>query len=126
MTLYDARILEKSIDIVEERLKKLLKLSGYHIVYERNIEKKLERRANKNNKYRVIGVDPYFSYELTRIEEKVGLLLPFNILLQEINDQKVEVSIINVEFTFSTLGNARIFGVAAVIQSELDKIISSL
>jgi len=127
MKLYNSKIIDNSFTNTKVRLKNLLKSYGYSVTSEMNIHKELRKLDIKHRKYVVIGVSrPSFIYELLRMDDKIGTLLPFNILLQEINPNTVEILIVNVEFTLASLKSVHVNDLATVINEELNEILESL
>ena len=46
-----------------------------------------------SGKYRILGAcNPQFAHEALKIEDKLGVLLPCNVIVRETSDQQVEVA----------------------------------
>jgi uncharacterized protein (DUF302 family) len=59
-------------------------------------------------------------------EDKIGLLMPCNVVVQEIADNKVEVAAIDVEVSMRTVNNPGLHEIGKEVRLKLKKVIDSL
>lgn len=76
--------------------------------------------------YTILGAcNPPFAYEALQVENKIGLLLPCNIIVQELPDGKVEVSAIDPMQSMQAVGNPSLKIIAEQIQAKLRNVINN-
>ena len=77
--------------------------------------------------YRILGAcNPPFAWQALQVEEKIGLLLPCNVIVQETADGKVEAAAIDPSAAMQTVGNPRLTGIAEQVKAKLAKVIAAL
>jgi len=77
--------------------------------------------------YRILGAcNPKLAHEALEIEDKVGTMLPCNVVVQEIGGGRVEVAAIDPVASMQAIDNPRLREAAAVVQSKLKSVIENL
>jgi uncharacterized protein (DUF302 family) len=90
----------------------------------RSIKKKLDVDFRK---YRILGAcNPPFAHKALQAEDKIGTMLPCNVIVQELEDGKVEVAAIDPIASMQAVGNPNLKGIAEQVQAKLKKVIDSL
>jgi len=85
------------------------------------LKKKLDVEFRK---YRILGAcNPPFAYKALTAENKIGAMLPCNVIVQEISDGQVEVTAIDPLASMQAVENPALTGIAAEISSKLKKVI---
>ena len=84
---------EETIDKVTEELKK----EGFGVLTEIDVKAALKKKINVDfRKYQILGAcNPSFAYKALLAEDKIGTMLPCNVIVQEREDGKVEVAAID-------------------------------
>ncbi len=129
MSYYFTKILksksfEEAIDLVTEELKK----EGFGILTEINVKETLKKKLDVDfRKYKILGAcNPPFAYKALLAEDKIGLMLPCNVIVQENNNGETEVSAIDPISSMSAVKNESLGDVAVEVQAKLKKVIDSL
>lgn len=101
-----------------------LKEEGFGILTEIDMQATLKAKLGVDRKpYRILGAcNPSFANQALKIENKVGLMLPCNVVVQELDDA-IEVSVIDPVAAMSPIANETLSGIAAVVESKLKKVI---
>ncbi|MBN1599000.1 MAG: DUF302 domain-containing protein [Bacteroidales bacterium] len=109
---------------VEEKLKE----SGLGIVSEIDLDKKFKEKLDVSfRRYKILGAcSPAHAYKAVRTEENIGLMLPCNVVIQEKDSNKIDVSVIDPVASMMAIENQELQPVALEIQSKLRKFIESL
>jgi uncharacterized protein (DUF302 family) len=77
--------------------------------------------------YRILGAcNPPFAYKALQAEEKIGLLLPCNVIVQERTEGGVEVSAIDPAASMQTVANPALSDIAGQVREKLQSVIARL
>jgi uncharacterized protein (DUF302 family) len=78
-------------------------------------------------KYYILGAcNPPFAYKALQVEKMVGTMLPCNVVVQESEGGKTEVSAVDPVASMQAVQNPQLLEVAREVQAKLKKIIESL
>jgi len=115
---------EETIDRVTDELQK----EGFSIITEIDLQEKFKMKLNINfRKYKILGAcNPKLAYEAIMQEDKIGLLLPCNILVQEQEDGLVEVAAINPLVSIGSIENERLKAFASEVSQKLEAVINRI
>ena len=94
MSFYYAKVLSLPFDQAVQKVSEALKEVGFGIITEISIHETLKKKIDVDfRKYKILGAcNPNFSYQALQADDKVGLLLPCNVVIQEIAEDVVEIS----------------------------------
>lgn len=109
-------------------VKALLKDEGFGVLTEINIQKTLKEKLNVDfKKYIILGAcNPSFAYKALQSENKIGTMLPCNIILQEHDQNTVEVSSINPIDSMQSVKNNALLDIAKEVSNKLETVINNL
>jgi len=112
---------DKAITGVTEELKK----EGFGILTEIDVKATLKKKLDVDfRNYRILGAcNPPFAYKALQAEDKIGTMLPCNVIVQEISDGKVEVTAIDPLASMQAVENPALKAIAAEISGKLKKVI---
>jgi uncharacterized protein (DUF302 family) len=128
VSYYFSKILDVSFDqavaVVSEELRK----GGFGILTEIDVRETMKAKLNVDfRKYRILGAcNPPFAYEALKTEDKIGLMMPCNVIVQETSDGRIEVAAIDPLESMSAVANPKLQDVAVEIRDKLKKVIDSL
>jgi uncharacterized protein (DUF302 family) len=105
-----------------------LKTEGFGVLSEINIDEKLKEKLGVDfRKYKILGAcNPAYAYKALQLEDKIGVMLPCNVIIQETKDGSVEVSAVNPMSSMSGVNNPKLMDIAGEIQSKLRAVIDKL
>jgi uncharacterized protein (DUF302 family) len=114
---------EAVLSVTEE-----LKKEGFGILTEINVTSTLKEKLDVDfRKYRILGAcNPPFAYRALQAEPKIGLMLPCNVIVQELDDGKIEVSAVDPLASMQAIHNKDLQAIAEEIQLKLKKVIEQL
>ena len=112
---------DKAITGVTEELKK----EGFGILTEIDVKATLKKKLDVDfRNYRILGAcNPPFAYKALQAEDKIGTMLPCNVIVQEISAGKVEVTAIDPLASMQAVENPALKAIAAEISGKLKKVI---
>jgi uncharacterized protein (DUF302 family) len=115
--------LESATTIVKHELQK----EGFGIVTEFDVNKALKEKLDVDFRpYRILGAcNPQFALRSINAEDKIGVILPCNVMLQEIDDG-IEIAIINPKSMVSEIDNNEMKLIANEISEKLKRVISRI
>lgn len=129
MKYYISRTLENiAFEDVIARVTELLKEQGFGILTEIDVRQTMKKKLDVDfRKYRILGAcNPPFALKALQTEDKIGTMLPCNVIVQEINKSDIEVAAIDPEASMMAVENPALADLAAEIKSRLEKVIDSL
>jgi uncharacterized protein (DUF302 family) len=78
-------------------------------------------------KYRILGAcNPNFAYEAIKAEDKIGIMLPCNVIVQEQEDGIVEVSAVDPIASMVSVQNNSLANIASEVSVKLNRVINNL
>ncbi|MEE4198691.1 MAG: DUF302 domain-containing protein [Bacteroidales bacterium] len=115
---------EETIDRVTEELKK----EGFGILTEIDVQATLKKKLDVDfKKYQILGAcNPPFAHKALQAENKIGAMLPCNVIVQELNDGKTEVAAVDPVVSMQAVENENLAGIASEIRAKLEKVIHSM
>ena len=115
---------EGAIKKVTEELKK----EGFGIISEIDLKEKFKEKLNIDfRNYKILGAcNPSLAYRAIEQEDKIGTMLPCNILVQEREIGGVEVSAINPLESMGAVRNENLQSIAAEVSAKLQLVIERL
>jgi uncharacterized protein (DUF302 family) len=115
----------------EEALEKVtseLKKEGFGILTEIDVKKTLKKKLDVDfRRYKILGAcNPPFAYQALLSEDKIGLMLPCNVIVQETPEGKVEVSAIDPVASMQAVENQELGEIAIQVREKLRTVISRI
>lgn len=128
MSYYFAKTLACNFDEAVERTVAALKEAGFGIITEIDVRETFKKKLNLDfRSYRILGAcNPQMAHEALSIEDKVGTMLPCNVIVQDVGGGKTEVAAIDPVASMQAVGNPRLLEPAKQVQAKLTDVIARL
>lgn len=128
MSYYFNKTLNTSFDDAVARVFTELKKEGFGVLTDIDVSEALRKKLDMDfKKYRILGAcNPPFAYKALQLEDKIGTMLPCNVIVQEISAGVVEVAAIDPIASMQAIDNPKLRSVAEQMQSMLKKVIAAL
>ena len=128
MTYYFAKTLTAGFDDAVRRTTEALKQEGFGIITEIDVKETMKKKINVDfRSYRILGAcNPTLAHEALQIEDKVGTMLPCNVVVQDLGEGRTEVAAIDPVASMQAIDNHRLKQAAESVQALLKKVIASL
>lgn len=125
---FDKTLLGRNFEETIEIVKAALKEEGFGIITEIDMKDTLKKKIDVDYKqYTILGAcNPTFAYRALQCEDKIGVLLPCNVVVQEKENGAVEVSAINPNETMSAVHNEVLGSLAGEVTEKLMKVMENL
>ncbi|TVR39267.1 MAG: DUF302 domain-containing protein [Bacteroidia bacterium] len=129
MTYYFSKIFnDKGFDEAIAEVTEALKQEGFGVLTEIDVQGTLKQKLDVDfRKYRILGAcNPHFAYKAFQAEDKIGILLPCNVIVQEHDDGSVEVAAMNPVAAMSAVQNEELGGLAGEVEKIMERVVNSL
>jgi uncharacterized protein (DUF302 family) len=115
---------DEAISMVIEELKK----EGFGILTEIDVKETLKRKLDiEFRSYKILGAcNPTFAYQALQEEDKIGTMLPCNVIVQQHTDGNVEVSAVDPIASMQAIENPKLRDVAEQVRAKLKRVIDNL
>jgi uncharacterized protein (DUF302 family) len=105
-----------------------LKREGFGILTDIDVKETLKKKLNVDfRRYRILGAcNPPFAYQALQAEDKIGTMLPCNVIVQEDEEGKIEVAAIDPIGSMRAVENPKLREVGEQVQVRLKRVIGNL
>ena len=128
MSYYHNKIVSGDFDTVIKKVTALLKEQGFGVLTEIDIQQTLKKKLDVDfKKYKILGAcNPAFAYKALQAEDKIGTMLPCNIIVQEIDENKIEIAAINPLISMQSVKNNQLEDIAQEVSEKLKNVILNI
>ena len=128
MEYYFSKTLNVSFDEAIKITTEALKSEGFGVISEIRMHEKLKEKLDVDfKKYTILGAcNPPFAYKALQAEDKIGTMLPCNVLVIEQAENEIEVAAVNPIASMQAITNPALGDVAQQVTDKLRKIILDL
>ncbi len=127
MSYYFAKTLNVPFDQAVEQVTAALKAQGFGVLTDIDVKATMKKKLDVDfRNYRILGAcNPPFAYQALEAEDKIGTMLPCNVIVQE-TAGGVEVAAIDPLASMSAVDNPKLAEVGGQVRSKLQSVIDSL
>ena len=128
MTYHFSKTLKLSFDVAVERVINALKHEGFGVLTDIDVKATMKKKLDVDfRNYRILGAcNPALAHKALQLEDKIGTMLPCNVVLQELSPGQIEVSAVDPVASMMAIENPRLADVAKTVQSKLKAVIDGL
>ena len=128
MAYYHSRTIHNNFENVLAAVTDGLKKEGFGILSQINITEKLKEKLGIDfYRYIILGAcNPALAYEALQTEDKIGVMLPCNVILQEKEPGKIEIAAIDPAGSMAAVGNPALVPIAGEVGKKLKKVIDTI
>ena len=128
MSFYIAKALQMPFDAAIEKVTVALNKEGFGILTDIDVRETMKKKLGIDwRPYRILGAcNPPLARQALEAEDKIGTMLPCNVIVQDLGDGRVEVAAIDPVGTMERIGNPRLTELAQSVRSKLSAVLSSL
>ena len=128
MNYHNSKTVNYSFEETLEKLQTKLKESGFGIVTELDVKQTFKNKLNVDfRNYKILGAcNPKIAHKGISMEKNLGVLLPCNVVVQEHEPGKVEVSFVNPTSSLSNVNNPELESIAGEVSVGLNKALEQL
>lgn len=128
MSYYFSKIVNYDFDKAIAKVTEELKKEGFGVLTEIDVKETFKKKLDIDfKKYRILGAcNPHFAYEAIQKEDKIGTMLPCNIIVQEHANGTVEVTAVDPVASMMAVKNDALGNLAKQVREKLSKVIENL
>jgi len=128
MTYYFAKTLAGSFDDVVARTREALARQGFGVLTEIDVAATLKAKIGAEiAPYLILGAcNPSLAYEALQLEDKVGTMLPCNVVVRDAGDGRTEVAAIDPVASMSAIPNPMLKKQAAIVADKLAAVVADI
>jgi uncharacterized protein (DUF302 family) len=128
MSYYVSTKFNGSFDEAITKTTEELKKEGFGILTEIDVKETLKKKLDVDfKKYKILGAcNPGFAHKALQAEDKIGTMLPCNVIVEEHEDGTVEVSAVNPLDSMQAVENSSLGDIAGEVKSKLEKVIKAI
>ena len=128
MNYYFSKALNTSFEEAIDKVTKALKEEGFGILTEIDVQDTFKKKLDVDfRKYRILGAcNPQMAHKAISAESKIGTMLPCNVIVQEVENGKIEVSAVDPVASMTAIENDELGGIAQEVRAKLKTFIERL
>jgi uncharacterized protein (DUF302 family) len=128
MKYYISKQLNSSFETAIEKVKESLKTEGFGVLCEINIQEKLKEKLGVDfRKYTILGAcNPAFAHKALLSEDRIGTMLPCNVIVQEREPGNVEISAVDPLASMMAVENTALAAIASEVKEKLERVMNVL
>lgn len=128
MSYYIATTLQASFEEAIDRTETALKEEGFGIISRVDIQEALKTKIGVDFRpYTILGAcNPALAHEALKLEDKVGTMLPCNVVVQAREDGSSEVAAIDPVASMQAIENPQLVEAATEVRQRLSRVIHRL
>jgi uncharacterized protein (DUF302 family) len=128
MSYYLSRTIEFGFDDTVAKVVDALKREGFGILTEIDVAATMKQKLGiEFRPYRILGAcNPLLAHRALSAEDKIGVMLPCNVIVQEAGAGKVEVASIDPRAAMERVGNPALADLAREVADKLARVISAI
>lgn len=121
MSYYIANRIDEPFDRAIVTVTERLKAQGFGVLSDIDVQGTLKAKIGVEiPKYRILGAcNPSFAHEALKLEDKLGVLLPCNVIVRETADGKVEIASVDPVVAMERTGNPALTATAEEVRRRL-------
>ena len=121
MQYYLSKTVDKTFDQAIDAVTKALSDEGFGILTDIDVKETLKKKLDLDfRKYRILGAcNPRYAYKALEAEDKIGVMLPCSVIVQETSDGKVEIAAMDPVPVMEVIENRALAKVAHDVRDRL-------
>lgn len=128
MDYYFSKVLDMPVEQAVQRVTEALATKGFGILTTIDIAATLKRKLDVDFRpYVILGAcNPPFAFKALTSEDKIGTMLPCNVIVQEVGSGKSEVAAVDPAASMQAIENPELATIAGEVRELLKGIIAGL
>lgn len=128
MKYYFEKTVNYSFEDAVVRVTEELKKEGFGVLTEIDVATTLKKKLDVDfRKYKILGAcNPPFAYKALQAEDKIGVMLPCNVIVQQISDTQTEIAAVDPVASMQSVENEKLASVANEVQQKLKHVIHNV
>lgn len=113
---------------MDSKVREELKKEGFGVITEIDIKKTLKEKIDVDfRNYTIIGAcNPAFAYKALQAEDKIGILLPCNVVIQETKNGEIEVLAFDPASVMMNMESPELDDLSTEVREKLTRVLENL
>ena len=113
---------------MDVKVREELKKEGFGVITEIDLKKTFKEKIDVDfRNYTIIGAcNPSFAYKALQAEDKIGIMLPCNVVIQETKSGDVEVLVFDPASVMMSMDNPELEQLSAEVREKLTRVLENL
>jgi uncharacterized protein (DUF302 family) len=128
MSFYIAKTVQGPFDATVEKVTAALKEEGFGVLTDIDVRSTLKTKLDIDwRPYRILGAcNPQLAHRALQSDDKIGVMLPCNVIVQELTNGAVEVATIDPTASMERAGNPTLSELAETVRNKLNAVLARL
>ena len=128
MSYYFSKTLNLPFDDAVLRVTEELKKEGFGVLTDIDVRATMKKKLDLDfRNYRILGAcNPPFAHQALLAEDKIGTMLPCNVIVQEHAAGVVEVAAIDPVASMAAVDNPQLGAVGMEVRAKLQRVVENL
>jgi len=128
MSYHFSKTIDRPFDKAIEDVTAALQSEGFGVLTTIDVKATLKKKLDVDFKpYTILGAcNPNYAYQALQAEDKIGTMLPCNVIVQQTGDGKVEISAVDPIASMAAIENPNLGEIAKTVQALLKKVIDKV
>lgn len=128
MKYYITKKIDATFEQAIDRVKESLGIEGFGVLSEINLHDKFKEKLNVDfRRYTILGAcNPAYAYKAVQSEDKIGTMLPCNVMVQELGKNVIEVTAVDPVASMMAIENPKLAHITEEVKGKLKRVIDSL
>ncbi|MGD0184856.1 MAG: DUF302 domain-containing protein [Roseiarcus sp.] len=128
MNYYIARVVEAGFEETVAKVVEALKQEGFGVLTDIDVSATMKQKLGVDfRKYRILGAcNPPLAHKALTAEDKIGVMLPCNVIVQQAGAGKTEVAAIDPRAAMERVGNPALAELAREVAERLGRVLGAL
>jgi uncharacterized protein (DUF302 family) len=128
MQYYIAKIVNGGFPAIVERVIEALKTEGFGVLTDIDVKATMKKKLDIDfREYRILGAcNPPLAHEALTADDKIGTMLPCNVIVQDLGGGKIEVAAIDPAISMQHVGNPALNTIAETVTGKLKRVIGAV
>ena len=124
---YDIKV-KDTFERIKEKVTEALSNEGFGVLTEINVKETFKKKLNVDFRpYIILGAcNPSFSHQALQSEDKIGTLLPCNVIIQQADKGYIEVAAVNPLESMKMINNPEVARIAVLIRQKLENALNNI
>ena len=128
MNYYFNKKLHTTFDDAIEKVTKALSAEGFGVLTEIDVKATFKKKLNEDfYNYKILGAcNPSFAFKAIQAEDKIGTMLPCNVIVQEKTPGEVEISAVDPVASMQAIQNPQLANIANEVREKLQRVVEAI
>lgn len=127
-TYYYSKTVDLTPEDAEERVREALEEEGFGVLTEIDVTATLKKKLDVDFRpYKILGAcNPPYAHEALKAEDKIGTMLPCNVIVQATGDGRTEIAAVDPVASMQAVENEDLRPIAEEIRDRLQTVIDNV